>query len=157
MKRLFWISPMLIALVLVTISCQKTNVSPEGLGGEAGESGTMWDRAATANEIVNGVNLILYFDETSESFVGTLENMNTTISPQVKVEVHVYDAAGKSTEFGPTTPGDMQAGEVRNVTLPAPGSGNFVQFNMHAEVGSSTSGGEGGSEGGNEGPEGSGN
>lgn len=127
---------------------------PEGTGGEQGESGTMWNINDTADEIVNGVKLILNYNLVSQAFEGTLENMNTNVAQQVRVEVHVYDAAGNSQEFGPTTPGDMTPGEKRNVTLPIPGAGSIAKFQMHAEVGSSSSGGEGS---GGEGSEGGGN
>ena len=132
------------------VSCQKNELgeTEEGLGGEVGESGQLWNRGSTASEIVNGIKLILTYDAANESFKGTLENLNTKVAPQVRVEVHVYDAAGNSAEYGPTAPADMQAGEKRNVTLAAPGAGNFVTFAMHPEVGGSDSGeGTGGGEG----------
>lgn len=153
MKQLFVIFSMVFAITLTT-SCEKENESgegSEGLGGEQGESGQMWNRVDTANETVNGINLILVFDDSTQSFKGTLLNTNTNVAQQVRVETHVYDAAGVSIEFGPTTPADMQPGESRSVTLAANNAGSFIQFSMHPEVGS-TSG-----EGSNEAPEGSGN
>lgn len=108
----------------------------EGNGGEAGnESGLLWNSIDTADETVNGIRLKLAYDAATESFIGTLENINTLVAPQVRVEVHVFDAAGNSTEYGPTTPADMAPGEIRNVSLPVPGAGNFITFNMHPEVG----------------------
>lgn len=142
---------LLIAVTMFTVSCDKdldaNSDNTESGGKEAGESGKMWNRSETANETVKGVNLVLKFDEASQSFKGTLENLNTVVAPQVRVEVHVYDAAGKSIEFGPTQPGDMQPGSKKSVTLPTPKAGNFVKFQMHAEVGTSTGGGGEGSEG----------
>ena len=131
---------MLIAMFSILMSCQKDDLE-EGLGGEDGESGVRWNRNDTANEVINGINLILVYDEPSGAFKGTLENLNTKVASQVRVEVHVYNANGKSTEYGPTTPADMQPGKKRDVTLAAPNAGNFVTFAMHPEVGSS--GGEG--------------
>ena len=112
----------------------------EGSGGEGGnESGMLWNIDETADEIVNGIRLILAYDAASSSFVGTLENINTTTAPQVRVEVHVFDASGNSTEFGPTDPADMAPGAMRDVTLPITAGTSFVQFNMHPEVGGSGS------------------
>ncbi|TKG88244.1 hypothetical protein EYV94_27300 [Puteibacter caeruleilacunae] len=160
MKRFKMIYSLFFLLMLVATSCQESEMEgaegTEGQGGEIGESGQQWDRSATANEIINGVNLILTYDATSESFKGTLENLNTKVAPQVRVEVHVYDAAGNSTEYGPTTPKDMQAGEKHNVVLATPGAGSFVTFAMHPEVGGSGSeagegsGGESGESAGHE-------
>jgi hypothetical protein len=78
---------------------------------------------------------VLAYNSSSQAFEGTLKNLNTSIAPQVRVEVHVYDAAGKSTEFGPTIPADMDPDETRNVTLEVVGAGSFVTFSMHPEVG----------------------
>ena len=114
----------------------------EGSGGEGGnESGMLWNATDTADEIVNGIHLILSYDQATESFVGTLENINTNTAPQVRVEVHVFDAAGNSTEFGPTTPADMVPGEIRDVSLPIAAGTTFTQFNMHPEVGTASAGG----------------
>lgn len=158
MKRLSIIFTLLFAVSILAISCQNNaeevvpesgnegtetgDEGPEGSGGEGGnESGMLWGINETADEIVNGIHLILSYDTSTESFVGTLENINTTIAPQVRVEVHVFDATNNSTEFGPTTPADMAPGEIRNVTLPITPGSTFVKFNMHPEVGSGSSGG----------------
>ena len=111
-----------------------------GEGGEEGnESGLLWNKEDTADEIVNGVHLILDFDTLTESFIGTIENINTILAPQVRVEVHVYQSETSTEEFGPTTPGDMDPGAMRDVTLPITPGTEFVKFNMHPEVGSSGS------------------
>lgn len=108
----------------------------EGSGGEGGnESGTLWNIADTADETVNGLRLIISYDSATQTFTGTLENLNSTTMPQTRFEVHVFDAAGNSTEYGPSTPVDMAPGETRNVSLQVTGAQNFVQFNMHPEFG----------------------
>ena len=146
-NKKFGLIIMLMALLVFGLgACKKQNVAPggegaegtegSGSGGEAGnESGILWNIDSTAIEIVNGVKLTLSYDQATETFNGTLENLNTTIAPQVRVEVHVFDSANNSTEYGPTTPTDMNPGATMNVSLPAPGSGNGVKFNMHPEVG----------------------
>lgn len=146
-SKLFMAMLMSIILMAAT-ACSSNPVGGEGAegpegggGGETGnESGTMWNAADTADEIVNGVRLILSYNSSTQAFEGTLENLNTTTAPQVRVEVHVFDAAGNSKEYGPTTPKDMAPKEKRNVSLPVPGAGNFVKFNMHPEVGSGNGG-----------------
>ncbi|GEM_PF-2575365 len=138
-----------IMICMALISCKKDDTTPvnssesgegNGTGAEAGESGLLWNRADVANETINGINLILSFDEATETFKGTLENTNTNVAQQVRVEIHVFDAKNNSKEYGPTTLGDMQPGEKRNVILPVPNAGNFVKFQMHPEVGNSGSG-----------------
>ena len=120
----------------------ETGGGAEGTGGEAGnESGTLWDIMATADETVNGLRLILSFDPASNTFSGTLENTNSSIVPQTRIEVHVFDANNVSTEFGPTPGVDMQPGAIRNVSLVIAGGLNPVQFNMHPEFGSAGAGG----------------
>lgn len=179
MRQYLGIFMILFALVALSTSCNnEDDISPEGTeqgegngeghgeggegNGEGGEgngeggneSGTLWDASATADEIVNGLHLILSYDASTECFVGTLENLNTTTAPQTRVEVHIFDAAGNSTEYGPTPAVDMAPGEIRNVQLCITGAAPFVQFNMHPEVGSGGEGGESG-EGSGEGGEGS--
>ena len=122
------------ATTFLMSSCQKEDLIELN---EQGESGQLWNRAETANETVNGVNLILIFDEDSQSFKGTIENINTNIAQQVKVEVHVVYADGTTKEYGPTIPEDMQAGEKRNVVLATPNASNFTGFRMHPELGGS--------------------
>ena len=137
-SKLFMV--MLMSIILIISSACSDNPTcvedTEGTGGESGESGKSWAVTDTADEIVNGVRLILSYNSSTQSFEGTLENLNTVIAPQVRVEVHVYDSAGNSKEYGPTTPEDMNPGEKRNVTLPTPGADNIATFKMHPEVGS---------------------
>lgn len=154
MKQLIGIIVLLSCVTVFTTSCNKEAIVGEGTeqgeanhnegggegnhdeGGEGGnESGTLWSIDQTADETINGIQLILSYDMATQTFIGTLENKNTTTMPQVRVEVHIFDAAGNSTEYGPTAPADMAPGETRNVTLPTPGAGTFVSFNMHPEVG----------------------
>ncbi len=134
---------LILALIMIAFCCSKEggegSEGPEG-GNEGGnESGMLWGINDTADEIVNGIHLILTYDATTSSFIGTLENINTNRVPQVRVEVHVFDANNNSTEFGPTTPIDMDPGEMRDVTLTITGGTTFIQFNMHPEVGGSGS------------------
>ena len=141
MKKINLVLVAIIAMILTSCS-QNNGEGPEGLGGEGGnESGMIWAIDQTANEVVNGIHLILTYNANANAFEGTMENTNTTTAPQVRVEVHVFDSANNSMEFGPTTPVDMPPGDIQNVSLPIAANTNFVSFNMHPEVGSSGSGG----------------
>ena len=91
----------------------------------------------------NGAHLILAYIPETNAFVGTVENTTSSILRQVRVEVHLSNGV----ELGPTTPVDMQPGEVIDIMLEAT-SEPFTTWSAHPEVGTSSgSGGEGGSEG----------
>ena len=140
-------------LVSMALSCSSDNGESGGEGGsegaegshnesgtEQGESGTRWAMNQTADEVINGIHAIISFDAATNSFVGTFENLNSNVAQQTRLEVHVFDANGNSTEFGPTPGVDMQPGAIRSISLPVTGSG-YVEFTMHPEVGAPGNGG----------------
>ncbi len=138
----------IFALVASTVltSCSKDSMGdgPEGNetgGDEQGESGTRWTKTQTADEVINGIHAIIAFDAASNAFVGTFENLNSNVAQQTRLETHIFDANGNSTEFGPTPGVDMAPGETRSVTLSITTGVNFVEFTMHPEVGTAGSGG----------------
>lgn len=144
MKKSFLLINVILVVMITITSCSKESLGegPEGPenGSETGdESGLLWKIDETADEIINGIHLILTYNSLNESFEGTLENTNTSTAPQVRVEVHTYDAQGNSKEFGPTTPADMAPGEIRSVKLSVNAGHTFVEFAMHPEVGGSGS------------------
>lgn len=159
MKRNVLIFTMLFTISLFTMSCSKEDVSegPEGLeqgigegtegnhnetgGNEQGESGVRWQINQTADETINGIRAIISYNVTTNAFEGTFENLNSNVAEQTRLEAHVFDANGNSTEFGPTPGIDMQPGETRNVTLTINATTSFVEFTMHPEVGVSGNGG----------------
>jgi hypothetical protein len=110
-------------------------------GNEQGESGTVWSINDTADEIVNGIRTIITFNAATNAFEGTLENLNTNVAQQTRLEVHIIDANDNATEFGPTPGVDMQPGATRNISLPISAGVTFVEFTMHTEVGAAGSGG----------------
>ena len=156
MKKIVLIFTMLLAVSLITTSCTKDDVGeggegPEGTeqgngegnegGSEQGESGTRWAKDQTADEVISGIRAIISFNTATNSFEGTFENLNSNVAQQTRLETHVFDANGNSTEFGPTPGVDMQPGETRNVSLSVTSGTNFVEFTFHPEVGTSGSGG----------------
>ena len=133
MKRINLIYLMSLALILGLSSCKKVNVAP---------TFQTWTRSETATMITSGMELILTFNETSLEFKGTLKNTNARAVTRARVEVHTFDAAGMAMfEYGPTTPVNMQPGEVLNMVLPASTAGNFATFSMHPEIGAAEGGG----------------
>ena len=138
MKNTSVVLALIISIALLSTSCTK-----ESVGGAPGETSgepdhdtvMMWGINDLAEEIVDGIRLILVYDTPSGSFIGFIENTTIDVVRQVRVKVQIFDAAGNSKIYGPTTPVDMVSGDVRNVSIPAPQSGNFLTFSMFTEVG----------------------
>ena len=138
MKSASIVLTFMISVVLLSASCAKENVGvvPGGTSDEKGqETDMMWGINDLAEELVNGIRLILIYDAPSGSFKGFIENTTIDVVRQVRVKVEIFDASGNSKVYGPTSPVDMASGDVRNVTIPAPQSGNFETFKMYPEVG----------------------
>ena len=74
----------------------------------------------------------------SNAFTGTVQNTTNNGLTNVRIEVHLSHGV----ELGPTTPLDMAAGEVTDITLPATPA-SFTGWVPHAEVGSGEGGGDG--------------
>ena len=129
----------------------------EGSGGEGGApaaagseegSGANLAPDATFDAVRSGARLILNYNAAQQAFTGTVANTTGNVLGQVRIEVHLSNGV----ELGPTTPVDLQPGQVAPIELPST-TGSFTGWIAHAEVGS---GGEGGSAGGEAGGEGSG-
>ncbi|MCD4729868.1 MAG: hypothetical protein K8R74_04655 [Bacteroidales bacterium] len=129
MKQVLLIFMMLLAVSFGTTSCSKDDGGEGNHEGEE-ESGTQLGKDETYDEIRSGVRLILSYDSSSSSFIGTIENTTTSTAAQVRVEVHLSNG----TELGPTTPIDMAPGEMQDVILTAVGE-NFETWSAHPEVG----------------------
>ena len=151
-----------LVLALALGACSTDDPSPRGSGeageshggsegaglGEAAESGgtaTVLNIGDTFDEVQSGARLILSFDTNTNSFVGSVENTTSAQLTRARIEVHLDNG----TELGPTTPVDLNPGEVLPLDLPST-QASFQTWTAHPEVGS----GEGGSEGSGEGLEG---
>lgn len=100
-------------------------------GGEGGEeSNSRYARTESYDESRKGARLLLRYDPDQDAFVGTVTNTTDAVLDQVRIEVHLSGGV----ELGPTTPGDLQPGESRAVTLSADGE-QFETWSAHAEVG----------------------
>ena len=132
-----------------------------GVGGEEGSGADSLGLDETFDAVRSGARLILSYDASSNSFVGTAENTTDGVLARVRIEVHLSNG----TELGPTTPTDMAPGQVLAVNLAAT-SASFTGWTAHAEVGAGEHGaggeegrgeeGESGEEQGGSGEEGSG-
>lgn len=103
----------------------------DGHHGEEGEeSGTEFALNETYDEVRHGARLVLAYDAESNSFQGAVENTTHETLERVRVEVHLSNGR----ELGPTTPGDLEPGEKREVKLTATSEG-FGGWSAHPEVG----------------------
>lgn len=103
----------------------------DGHHGEEGEeSGAEFALTETYDEIRHGARLILAYDAESNSFQGTVENTTDETLERVRVEVHLSNGR----ELGPTTPGDLEPGEKREINLTTTSRG-FDGWSAHPEVG----------------------
>ena len=99
--------------------------------GESGEeSGTQFGLNETFDEIRAGARLVLSYDPDANAFIGTVENTTGAALSRVRVEVHLSNG----TELGPTTPIDLEPGQVVDVNLPATNR-PFTSWSAHPEVG----------------------
>ncbi len=116
--------------------------SSEDAGASEGEeSGTTLTLTERYDTVRKGARLILIYDAESNAFSGTVENTTDSTLQQVRVEVHLSNGV----ELGPTTPVDLDPGQIVDVTLPATDQA-FDGWTPHAEVGPG-SGGEDGEHG----------
>ena len=126
------------ALFVVGCSGQvgSNEIGEEVGAGEIGEeeSGTMLSPNATLDQNRAGARLLLDYDASANTFVGTVANTTDAMLRRVRVEVHL----STGTELGPTTPVDMAPSDVVPVTLSAQ-QDSFTGWTAHAEVGGSGS------------------
>jgi len=102
------------------------------VGGEGEEEGTLYSIDYKYDKEINGVRLILSYNNDKSKFTGSIENITNKNLEKVRVEIHLSN--GK--ELGPTTPTDLKVGEKRKIELDAKGE-NFDKWNTHPEVGGS--------------------
>ena len=116
-----------------------------GEGGAGSEEGSaaMLAPDETFDMVRSGARLILSYDAASNSFKGTVENTTNNVLTRVRIEVHLSNG----TELGPTTPIDLDPGQMVIVNLPST-QASLTGWVAHAEVGGGDGGGEhGGGEG----------
>ena len=108
---------------------------PSGEGEASGQTCTLTE---TFDHVRKGVRLILAYDKTTSSFMGTVENVTENTIKSVRVEVHLSNG----TELGPTKSINLTAGQKESVKLTATGQ-SFNWWKAHAEAGAGEHSGEG--------------
>ncbi len=98
--------------------------------GEGEESATQYGLTDTYDVVRAGARLILSYDDSWNTFRGTVENTTSETLPRVRVEIHLSNGA----ELGPTTPLDLAPGQMAEITLPATKQ-RFETWSAHPEVG----------------------
>ncbi len=99
-------------------------------GGEEGSGANALAPDETFDMVRSGARLVLKYDAPSNAFKGTVENTTDGVLKRVRIEVHLANG----TELGPTTPTDLEPGQVKMINLPAPAAA-FTGWTAHAEVG----------------------
>ncbi len=101
------------------------------------EDGTQNALGETYDHVRLGTRLILNYDEESNRFLGSVENVSDNTLHNVRVEVHLSNGV----ELGPTERTSLALGQKVDVSLHA-GSGDFESYSAHAEVGGNGEEGE---------------
>lgn len=157
-RRLFSLAlalPLILAALLLAAACsdgEHDGQSREGAGEhggrqhqqEGGEQSGQEGGEESANQLGTdeaydhtrgGARLILTYSGEDNVFTGTVRNTTNEALTRVRVEVHLSNGI----ELGPTEPGDLAAGESREITLPA-SEEPFETWSAHPEVGEEQAG-----------------
>ena len=137
MKQVSKVVAVLLLMTAVGVGCSIGDEITEqewcdDSGGKEGEEpGMLLALDETHDDVRGGARLMLSYDAESNSFKGTVENVTEYTLEQVRVEVHLSN----QTELGPTSPTDLESGEIVDVELAATDA-PFACWTAHAEVGS---------------------
>jgi len=132
------IMAMLMSILLMTsFACSNKTENTPVVEGEGEESGPRLTISETHDTIRKGVRMILSYDKSSSSFVGTVENTTTHPITSVRVEVHLSGGI----ELGPTPRIILSPGAKEKITLSAEGR-SFTWWKAHAESGEGEGEGE---------------
>ena len=98
--------------------------------GDGEESTTQYGLTDTYDVVRAGARLIVSYDDSWNTFRGTVENTTSETLRRVRVEIHLSNGV----ELGPTTPLDLAPGQMAEITLPATKQ-RFETWSAHPEVG----------------------
>ena len=98
--------------------------------GDGEESATQYGLTDTYDVVRAGARLIVSYDDSWNTFRGTVENTTNETLTSVRVEVHLSNGI----ELGPTPMLDLAPGEMAEITLPA-SKQLFETWSAHPEVG----------------------
>lgn len=124
--RLFLVAGLMLLIACDNPEKKKNRESEE----KSEESGDQIARDRDYYALRNGTRLKITFDENSQSFAGTVENITEETLRNVRVEVHLSNGM----EIGPTTPVDLRAGQANEFWLKVESS-DFTHWSAHAEIG----------------------
>lgn len=150
-RVLYLVLALILAGVLFAAACsdgEHDGQSREGAGEHGGrqhqQEGGEEDGEESANQLGKdeaydhtrgGARLILTYSGEDNAFTGTVRNTTDDVLTRVRVEVHLSNGI----ELGPTEPGDLAAGESREITLEA-SEEPFETWSAHPEVGEEQAG-----------------
>lgn len=97
---------------------------------EGEEAGTRLAVTDTYDTVRKGVRLILTYDSSISTFLGTVENVTEVPIKSARVEVHLSNGI----ELGPTEKVDLKPGDKIEVKLAAENQ-TFEWWKAHAEAG----------------------
>jgi predicted DNA-binding antitoxin AbrB/MazE fold protein len=118
---------LLSMFLLASIVFSSNLMFSESEGEENGEKLTLIETYDAAR---GGVRLVLSYNASSDSFIGSMENVTNENIKSARVEVHLSNGI----ELGPTKSVNLSAGEKTNVKLSVKDN-SFVWWKTHAEVG----------------------
>lgn len=121
--RLIMLSMFLLASIVFTANL----IFAEDEGEEKGEKISLNE---TYDAVRGGVRLVLSYNASSDSFMGTMENVTNKKIKSARVEVHLSNGV----ELGPTKSVNLSAGEKSNVEISLEDN-KFNWWKTHAEVG----------------------
>ena len=98
--------------------------------GDGEESAKQYGLTDTYDVVRNGARLIVSYDDSWNTFRGTVENTTAETLMNVRVEIHLSNGI----ELGPTPMLDLAPGEMAEITLPA-SKQLFETWSAHPEVG----------------------
>ncbi len=62
---------------------------------------------------IDGLHVIVSYHAPTSSFIGFIENTTNKIISNIRIEIYLSNAV----ELGPTRPGSLQPGEMKNISL----------------------------------------
>ena len=124
------VASLLLCMGLLAAGCGDDSTSSEPAEEHSEESGIQYQKGEDYDETRGGARLLLSYDSSQDAFVGTVTNTTDGILDEVRIEVHLSNGV----ELGPTTPGDLPAGETADISLSADGE-EFETWSAHPEVG----------------------
>lgn len=141
MKRLFWISPILILLTIITLySCKDAIVQPINLGNELTMSSPILQLGESWQGNMAGlIDVTVDYDTLTNTISGTIKNVTTKTLCWALSEPHMKLGTQTAGELGPQKLNDILPGEQVSTSLsvlndPKYTGYKFDGYVLHLEV-----------------------